>query len=199
MEQTSVGSVYPAAIPRPAGYSTGFACKKCILSLAPVMWLEGGWPHPKEQLVQGRAPVANGTWPGQRGPAPDLLKQWWERTLLPTGLLNWQYLTLGMVISAPWGTACLWMKPIQKNDKVGNRRSSLLLGLERERERETKNGVWLLAALKPTKRQGWWKGKFALFQRPVTWGVCSHSALTVILKLVMWWASQHYLDSFKYS
>lgn len=52
------------------------------------------------------------------------------------------------------------MKPIQKNDKVGNRRSSLLLGLERERERETKNGVWLLAALKPTKRQGWWKGKF---------------------------------------
>ena len=44
--------------------------------------------------------------------------------------------------------------------------------MERERERETKNGVWLLAALKPTKRRGWWKGKFALFQRPVTWGVC---------------------------
>ena len=29
----------------------------------------------------------------------------------------------------------------------------------------------MLAALKPIKRQGWWKGKFALFWRPATAGV----------------------------
>ena len=35
----------------------------------------------------------------------------------------------------------------------------------------TESGVWLLAAQKPIlKRQGWWKGEFALFQRPATWG-----------------------------
>ena len=33
-----------------------------------------------------------------------------------------------------------------------------------------KEGVHLLATLKPIKRQGWWKGKFALFWRPATWG-----------------------------
>ena len=31
-------------------------------------------------------------------------------------------------------------------------------------------GVWLLAAEKPITRPGWWKGKFALFQMPATWG-----------------------------
>ena len=31
-------------------------------------------------------------------------------------------------------------------------------------------GVWLLAAPKPVNRPGWWKGKFALFQMPATWG-----------------------------
>ena len=30
----------------------------------------------------------------------------------------------------------------------------------------TESGVWLLAAQKPIKRQGWWKGQFALFWRP---------------------------------
>ena len=34
--------------------------------------------------------------------------------------------------------------------------------------RITKNGIQLLAAQKPIKRQGWRKGKFALFQRQVT-------------------------------
>ena len=28
--------------------------------------------------------------------------------------------------------------------------------------------VWLLATQKPLKRQGWWKGKFALFWMPAT-------------------------------
>ena len=93
----------------------------------------------------------------------------------------------------------------------------------------TKNGVWLLAAQKPIKRPGWWKGKFVLFQcwqlgreegradfcpkspspRPRPgWqpgGKCfyrwreglhaerAQSALTVILKLVMWWFDQRHL------
>ena len=30
------------------------------------------------------------------------------------------------------------------------------------------SGVLLLTALKPLKRQGWWKGKFALFWMPAT-------------------------------
>ena len=30
----------------------------------------------------------------------------------------------------------------------------------------TESGVWLLAILKPIKRQGWWKGKLASFWRP---------------------------------
>ena len=39
-----------------------------------------------------------------------------------------------------------------------------------------KVGIQLLAILKPIKRLGWWKGKFALFRRPATcgegvWGV----------------------------
>ena len=34
----------------------------------------------------------------------------------------------------------------------------------------TKSGVQLLTALKPIKRQGCWKGKFALFQGPATTG-----------------------------
>ena len=29
----------------------------------------------------------------------------------------------------------------------------------------TENGVWRLAAQRPVRRQGWWKGKFALFRR----------------------------------
>ena len=31
-------------------------------------------------------------------------------------------------------------------------------------------GVWLLATLKPINRPGWWKGKFALFQRSAAGG-----------------------------
>ena len=31
-------------------------------------------------------------------------------------------------------------------------------------------GVWLLAALKPINRPGWWKGKLALFQMSETGG-----------------------------
>ena len=31
----------------------------------------------------------------------------------------------------------------------------------------TKSGVQQLGSLKPIKRQGWWKGKFALFRRPM--------------------------------
>ena len=34
----------------------------------------------------------------------------------------------------------------------------------------TETGVRLLAAQKPVKRQGWWKGKFALFWMPATGG-----------------------------
>ena len=34
----------------------------------------------------------------------------------------------------------------------------------------TESGVRLLPAQKPIKRQGWWKGKFALFPRPATGG-----------------------------
>ena len=34
----------------------------------------------------------------------------------------------------------------------------------------TKSGIWLLTALKPMKRQGWWKRKLALFQRLPTKG-----------------------------
>ena len=33
-----------------------------------------------------------------------------------------------------------------------------------------KVGVWLLTTQKPVNRLGWWKGKFALFQMPVTGG-----------------------------
>ena len=33
----------------------------------------------------------------------------------------------------------------------------------------TESGVQLLTAQKPIKWQGWWKGKFALFQRLATW------------------------------
>ena len=99
----------------------------------------------------------------------------------------------------------------------------------------TECGVWLLAAQKPIKRQGWWKGKFALFWRPTTGGVdggwrvdsspkaasptptasqgarafigggrglhveTAQSALTVFLKLVMWWSDQCHLDCFKHN
>ena len=31
-----------------------------------------------------------------------------------------------------------------------------------------KVGFWLIAAQKPVTRQGWWKGKFALFWRSAT-------------------------------
>ena len=34
----------------------------------------------------------------------------------------------------------------------------------------TKSGVQLLVAQKPIKRQGWWRGKFALFWMPATGG-----------------------------
>ena len=33
-----------------------------------------------------------------------------------------------------------------------------------------KVGIQLLAILKPVKRLGWWKAKFALFRRPATCG-----------------------------
>ena len=75
----------------------------------------------------------------------------------------------------------------------------------------TESGVRLLIAQKPIKRQGWWKGKFALFWTPATRGRAdscpkadsphcqsggksfyrwlhaetAQSALTVILKLVI--------------
>ena len=32
-----------------------------------------------------------------------------------------------------------------------------------------KVGVSLLTALKPIKRQGWWKGKFVLLKMPAIW------------------------------
>ena len=92
-----------------------------------------------------------------------------------------------------------------------------------------KVGVWLLAALKPIKRQGWWKGKFALLQRLAIVGEgglmskgqlpptdnqgarafigrgrglhaeTAQAALTVLLRLVMRWSDQHCLGCFKYS
>ena len=34
----------------------------------------------------------------------------------------------------------------------------------------TESGVWLLATVKPIKRQCWWKGKLALFWRPANRG-----------------------------
>ena len=34
----------------------------------------------------------------------------------------------------------------------------------------TENGIRLLATQKPTKRPGWWKGKFVLFQMLATGG-----------------------------
>ena len=73
----------------------------------------------------------------------------------------------GVVTSASWGTACLRMKATQKKAKVGNRRGEG--NRERERESVTKSGVRLLAALKPRKRQAWWKGKSALFHGLATW------------------------------
>ena len=34
----------------------------------------------------------------------------------------------------------------------------------------TRSRVWLLAAQKPSRRQGWWKGMFALFWNPAASG-----------------------------
>ena len=41
---------------------------------------------------------------------------------------------------------------------------------EQPKSTVTESGVRLLTAQKPMKRQAWWNGKFALFQRPATRG-----------------------------
>ena len=53
--------------------------------------------------------------------------------------------------------------------KEVNRLKCRVLSLPQDQV-DIESRVLLLAALKPIRRPGWWKGKFASFQMPATWG-----------------------------
>ena len=65
----------------------------------------------------------------------------------------------------------------------------------------TESGVWLLNTQRPIKRQGWWRGMFALFWMPVGGageeGVLLskrqglHNRSDSHLEIGHWWSDQH--------
>ena len=128
------------------------------------------------------------------GQAEEVQHQTFTETVMGKDLtFHW---TAKLATSDPGGGhLCSLGNSLPANEANNKRRIKLETGVrglerERERERETKNGVWLLATLKLTKRQGWWKEKFALFQRPVTWCVCVCVCVCVCMCVCVYFRGQ---------